>query len=175
MIRHLHPRPHHLSHEFLRASRLALPPMVDQTTTDHNHGKNPSRTHLLTPDESLMCPPSPSIQHAVDGRVLFSVRGREVTLSSLILGRGEGGVAVQRWGGDYRRHILCMRAFVCLSIVCEGLGKGDEEGDQGRGRDMMKLIDHSIAWMLRQQVYLESEVRSSGFLAFLPNIFVQLT
>lgn len=55
---------------------------------------------------------------------------------------------MQRWGGDYRRHLLCMRAFVCLSIVCEGLGKGDEERDHGRGRDVIKLIDHSIAILL---------------------------
>lgn len=123
-------------------------PNSSPTLPKTSRGGRTWTTHLLTPDESLVCPPSPPIQHAVDRRVLLPVRGREVTLSSLILGRGEGGMAMQRWGGDYRRHLLCMRAFVCLSIVCEGLGKGDEERDHGRGRDVIKLIDHSIAILL---------------------------
>jgi hypothetical protein len=56
------------------------------------------------------------------------------------------------------------------------VGKGDEEGDHGRGRDVIKLIDHSIAILLDARCYVkkvdsESKVTSSGFLAFLPNIF----
>jgi hypothetical protein len=175
VIRHLHPPlfpASSRSPNFLLASHLTVPlPLIYQTTTTK---RNPGRTHLLTPDESLMSPPSPSIQHAVDRRVLFSVRGGEVTLSSLILGRGERGVAVQRWGGDDCCHLQRVLVFVCLSIVCEGLGKmvrRRRSRSRSRYDEADRPLDCYIARCYVKKVDSESKVTSSGFLAFLPNIF----